>query len=42
VVLGASYGLALLSRRFLERPILSLKRYLTDERRSPAVKYATP
>jgi len=42
VVLGASYGLALLSRRFLERPILSLKRFLTDVRRSPAVKYATP
>jgi peptidoglycan/LPS O-acetylase OafA/YrhL len=32
VVLGASYGLALLSRRYFERPILSLKRYLTEER----------
>jgi peptidoglycan/LPS O-acetylase OafA/YrhL len=32
VVLGASYGLAVLSRRYFERPILSLKRYLTDER----------
>lgn len=42
VVLGASYGLALFSRRFVEQPMLSLKRYLTDDRRSPAVKYATP
>lgn len=32
VVLAASYGLALLSRRFIERPVLSLKRYLTDHR----------
>jgi peptidoglycan/LPS O-acetylase OafA/YrhL len=32
VVLGASYGLALLSRRYFELPILSLKRYLTEER----------
>ncbi len=32
IVLVASYGLALLSQRFFERPILSLKRYLTDER----------
>jgi len=31
VVLAASYGLALLSRRFFERPILSLKRYLTPK-----------
>ncbi len=30
VVLAVSYGLALLSRRFLERPFLSLKRYLSD------------
>lgn len=30
VVLTVSYGLALLSRRFLERPFLSLKRYLND------------
>ena len=34
VVLAASYGLALLSRRFLERPFLSMKRYFTD--RPPA------
>jgi peptidoglycan/LPS O-acetylase OafA/YrhL len=32
VVLSASYGLALLSRRYFERPILSLRRYLTDHR----------
>lgn len=42
VVLGASYGLALLSRRYFERPILSLKRYLADERGNPAVKCAAP
>lgn len=30
VVLAVSYGLALLSRRFLEQPFLSLKRYFTD------------
>jgi peptidoglycan/LPS O-acetylase OafA/YrhL len=30
VVLAVSYGLALLSRRFLEQPFLSLKRYLSD------------
>jgi peptidoglycan/LPS O-acetylase OafA/YrhL len=33
VVLCASYGLALLSQHFLERPVLSLKRYLTNEPR---------
>lgn len=31
LVLCASYGLAMLSQRFLERPALSLKRYLTDQ-----------
>ncbi len=32
VVLAVSYALALLSRRFLERPFLSLKRYFVPER----------
>ena len=40
VVLSASYGLALLSRRFFERPILSLKRYLTDTPGSGKIIYA--
>ncbi|HLK20004.1 MAG TPA: hypothetical protein VKT81_13670, partial [Bryobacteraceae bacterium] len=31
VVLALAYGLALISRRFFERPILSLKRYFADE-----------
>jgi peptidoglycan/LPS O-acetylase OafA/YrhL len=30
VVLAASYGLAMLSRRFLEQPFLSLKRYFSE------------
>ena len=30
VVLSVSYGLAMLSRRFLELPFLSLKRFLSD------------
>ena len=42
VVLSASYGLALLSRRFFERPILSLKRYLNDSPGRAKVTYATP
>lgn len=32
VVLAVSYTLAFLSRRYLELPVLSLKRYLTDSR----------
>jgi peptidoglycan/LPS O-acetylase OafA/YrhL len=42
VVLSASYGLALVSRRFFERPILSLKRYLNDSPGRAKVTYATP
>jgi peptidoglycan/LPS O-acetylase OafA/YrhL len=42
VVLAVSYGLALLSRRFLEQPFLSLKRYLSDRtirvRRAPVTE----
>jgi peptidoglycan/LPS O-acetylase OafA/YrhL len=42
VVLAVSYGLALLSRRFLEQPFLSLKRYLSDGtirvRRAPVIE----
>jgi peptidoglycan/LPS O-acetylase OafA/YrhL len=41
VVLSISYGLALLSRRFFERPILALKRYLADEPGHGAAAYAT-
>ncbi len=41
VVLSASYGLALVSRRFFERPILSLKRYLTDRPGRRKIIYAT-
>jgi peptidoglycan/LPS O-acetylase OafA/YrhL len=41
VVLSASYGLALVSRRFFERPILSLKRYLTDTPGRGKIIYAT-